>query len=214
MNGLTTVDEARTTNEIFTALAHERRRDALRVLDSLTRAEPAELSTYLAATAADEPPWEITEEAARKVQTTLEHVHLPIMEEAALIEREDGGVTTTSHPVLEDPMLDHVLEHEACDWDAILTSLADEHRRIVLGTLVRTDGPTDWTTLATEVAGHADATVEEVLVTLHHVHLPKLEDAGLAASDADARTATYDGDTALDEEWLVADQDDTPPTVS
>jgi len=94
--------------------------------------------------------------------------------------------------------------------EATLTSVVDPRRRAVLAALQGEQTVVDRRELAEQVAAvendAAPAAVEEdavddVLLTLHHVHLPKLDDAGYLTYDAEEneiepRTAN-DGETSL-----------------
>jgi DNA-binding transcriptional ArsR family regulator len=212
-----TVDVPR--NEVFETLAHERRRAILRILDRLTRAKPEELATHLVAEETDTPLMEVTPIEAEQVRQDLTHVHLPQLEDAGLVTRRERGITTTAHPALQDPKITRLIETDAPDWDAVLTGLADKRRRIALSMLYRHEGPMDRVDLATQVTGKLrgdrkpEISVEAILQNLHHVHLPKLEVAGLVTYDVDAEMATYEGHPDLDEEWLVAGTDDTPRAI-
>ncbi len=219
MNGITEDGVDWSRNDVFQALAHGRRRAALRVLDRVARVRPSELAVHLVAAETDEPLMDVTRQQAERVQADLEHVHLPKLADAGLVTRADGVVRTTRHPALQDPKIEAMIETEAPDWDDVLDALADKHRRIVLTTLYRTDERMSPTDIAIEVAetvrgdGDAAVSVEAVLRDLHHVHLPKLAAAGLVAYDADEETVTYEGHPALDEEWLVVGIDDTPRAI-
>lgn len=72
--------------------------------------------------------------------------------------------------------------------DAMLDVLGNRHRRRVLSALVGCNGPVALTDLAAE-AGDGAAAPQHVRTTLHHVHLPKLDDIGLVEYDAVTRTA-------------------------
>lgn len=73
--------------------------------------------------------------------------------------------------------------------DAIFQMLAAQRRRYALYVLSRHAGPITLADLADEVASLEETTSERVATSLHHVHLPKLDDAGVADYDAEARTA-------------------------
>lgn len=128
----------------------------------------------------------------------LVHTHLPALTEAGLLswDRDRGTVTTTDHPALDDSRLGRVLSAD----DDILECLADERRRTALATLHDYGGRTFRWTLARDVAAQgADRDdVETVLVALHHVHLPKLADAGLVEYDQEAGTVASCGQRTLE----------------
>jgi len=73
----------------------------------------------------------------------------------------------------------------------LLRAIANERRRITLSVLADASTPIDARTVARRVAareGTEDVTtdrIEDVHVSLHHMHLPALADVGLAADDAE-----------------------------
>lgn len=99
------------------------------------------------------------------------------------------------------------MEHDATEHDTgesptgpksrLFDALADGRRRVVVDSLTEADAPMDVRELARRVAarersGAGDApgspppdAVHRVHVSLHHAHLPKLDDAGLVEYDAD-----------------------------
>ncbi|USZ67494.1 hypothetical protein NGM10_12240 [Halorussus salilacus] len=70
--------------------------------------------------------------------------------------------------------------------DAIFELLVTERRRNALYVLYRSPGPLSVSALAEEVAALEGADPERVATALHHVHLPKLADAGVVEYDGDA----------------------------
>jgi len=69
--------------------------------------------------------------------------------------------------------------------DAVFELLAPERRRNALHVLYRRSEPMTMTDLAEEVAALEDAPTERVAAGLHHVHIPKLAEEGVAEYDAD-----------------------------
>lgn len=195
-------------NAVFDALAHRRRRVSLRVLERTDGVTPAELATRVVAAEGDAQGGTRQERDPEAVRVSLEHAHLPKLEAAGLVTRTDEGVTTTRHPALRDRRLGSIVASDAPDVDDVLDCLADERRRILLATLVRNDAPMDRRALAIAVSettwndAEGAASVERVLVDLHHVHIPKLEAAGLVDVD-ESETVAYRGHRALDDEWLT-----------
>jgi len=87
--------------------------------------------------------------------------------------------------------------------EASLTCLADERRREILAVLQQRETPLERRALAEEVAAaEQDATpatvseqaVDRVLLTLHHTHLPKLENAGCLQYDEQQNLITLEGE--------------------
>lgn len=211
-----------TTRPVFEILADERRR---RILDVLVEhpvpvSEEA-LTLHLAAVAQETPPRAISESELQALRADAVHVQLPTLADAGLIEWDEdaGTVTTADHPALRDPKFERILETEAEGWDEVLASLAHRRRRIALSVLVAWEGPMTRADLAREIAtvegddGADDGAVEDLRVSLHHGHLPKLDRAGLVAYDADDGTVSYEGHPALPDEWLDVHGDETPGSV-
>lgn len=215
-----TGEQSRTArNDVFDALAHRRRRTVLRILDRVTRARTEELATHLVADETGAALMDVTRAEVEPVLLDLQHVHLPALTNAGLVAREDETVARTQHPSLRDPKIDEMIDTDAPGWDDVLRSLGDKRRRVILSALFMRGGPMDRTDLAAEVAARVrhdedgDLSVESTLLDLHHVHVPKLENAGLVGYDPDEETVSYEGHPALDEEWLVAGERDTPRAI-
>lgn len=82
-------------------------------------------------------------------------------------------------------------------YDVLLDLCRDRHRRIVLGTLAEERRTLTLRDLATAVLTNdhndaiteaADEDLEEIRCSLYHVHLPKLESAGLVEHDPERKT--------------------------
>lgn len=81
--------------------------------------------------------------------------------------------------------------------------LANDRRRTTLATLTEVESPIDGETLARYVAeaeleasesGIPEETVERIHASLYHVHLPRLEAAGLVEYDPDRDVVVADAD--------------------
>lgn len=79
--------------------------------------------------------------------------------------------------------------------DDLYDALASERRRRLLRELDGCDGPVGLRALATRLADSAEgsAAASSTLVTLYHVHLPKLVDVGLVDSDDEGVSLTPSG---------------------
>lgn len=129
----------------------------------------------------------------------LRHVDLPKLADAGLVawDEDDGTVTAAAYPPpydgtgLHDSAFGRVDEREDDEGTAVAVNVPEGRRGAVLTILESRNAPQRRDDLAREVAAReADGepsteVVEEVQVTLHHVHLPKLDDAGLIDYDAD-----------------------------
>ncbi|PSP78036.1 hypothetical protein BRC81_08230 [Halobacteriales archaeon QS_1_68_20] len=170
---------------VFDALTSRRRRD---VLAALVSAPSGVRERDLAARLAE------GEASADQnvVRRRLRHRHVPKLADAdlATYDEETGRLALTDHPLLDVPVLQQVLDAEVAD-DAF-DCLASSRRRHVLAVL-RDRGTVDRDELARAVADReADSTADAVAVSLYHVHLPKLADAGLV--DVDDETVALRGD--------------------
>ena len=77
--------------------------------------------------------------------------------------------------------------------DVAFEVLANARRRTTLSYLLRYERRAELEDLAAYVAASETTDVDErAAVTLHHIDLPKLADAGLIRYDADRRTAVAD----------------------
>lgn len=195
-------------NAVLERLIDHRRRRILSVL--LDRSAPMPVEDLAARVAAAEGAGalgDVDPETTERVEIDLYHVHIPALADVDLVEwdREEGTVVTTDHPALADPAFRQFVETEA-DVDGVLDCLSDPRRRRALAVLDE-EGPMTRAELAHEVAteetgGTSSDSFEDVLVGLHHVDLPKLEDAGLVECDPDAETVEYVGHPGVDDRWL------------
>lgn len=196
----------------FRALADARQRRLLAIVRerSPSRISVSEAAARLADDAATSES--MTEDDRREVTTSLYHVHVPLLVEEGLLEHdsENDIVAATDHPAYDDPGLRNVLETAADsneELDALFDALAAERRLVALAVLADRDRSMDLETVAYEIAtretgGQAtDDIVDDVLVDLVHVHRPKLEAAGLIASEEDG--LSFEGHSDLQDGWLA-----------
>lgn len=202
---------------IFACLANGDRRRLLGILfdrrpDSMTRRDLASQFAREENSLADDPDQEV-----RQASADLHHDHLPKLEAAGLIDRDvdRGTVAITDHLAFRDPGIVDAIGNE---WegdpeslDALFGALADGRRRTILDVLSHQFQPIHTETLAREVGAderdvaehEVPATdVEAILVSLRHVHLPTLADAGLIEYDPDDRTVSYEGHPELRVPWM------------
>lgn len=131
------------------------------------------------------------------VQCRLRHVDLPKLAAAELVvwDESEGTVEPADHPALEDERCRRAIGAPD-SWDPTVRAGASERRRTTLALVESGNGSTDRTTLAYEVAiceqgGEVcSEAVDDVAAALHHVHLPKLDHAGLLEYEADDGTVT------------------------
>ncbi|WP_255191352.1 DUF7344 domain-containing protein [Natronobeatus ordinarius] len=202
------------SNTIFTALASEQRRLVIDIVGAQSSpVDERELATYLAARERDIELGDVTREDRRRALATLRHRVLPELEAARLVERRDDGVTMADHPTVGHATIGRLLE--ADPPDDVLRALANGRRRDVYAILTAEGPSIDRRTLARTVAAREydvdpvdvpDQEVEDVLVTLHHVHLPALEDAGLLEYDLEVGRVSFNSHQALEDATLEADE--------
>ncbi|MFC7079662.1 DUF7344 domain-containing protein [Halorussus caseinilyticus] len=95
--------------------------------------------------------------------------------------------------------------------DEIFETLAAERRRNALYVLYRRAEGITLSELAEEIAGAEDADAERVATSLHHVHLPKLADVGVADYDPAAETVRLATDSEPFRRYLTAAEDERRP---
>lgn len=199
---------------VLTTLSDKRRRYIIRLLqDRISPVGLRELATNLAAEEENKPLVDVTQDEVADICADFVHVQLPKLEEADLItwNRETETVETTDNPALQDPKFQQIIDTTDTDWNAVLANLAHRRRRIILSVLKEYDGAMARAELAKVVVAREDGDIqdtqptdaaEDLLVQLHHVHLPKLQQAGLISYNTDEGSASYNGHPALEDEWL------------
>lgn len=196
-------------NELFDCLNDRRRRQLLRLLaDTSESMTERELAERLLVDEKDRSIEDVAEVTIEGVQIQLQHVHLPRLDEADFVDwhQSDGTVDPTEDPVYEDAEFQHLIELDDDEWDAVASTMRDGRLRNVLSVLAASDDGVRRDVLAHKIAAHeADGeswaeAVENVRTELHHVHLPKLDGAGVVEYDVDSGTVTYQGHPA-DDGW-------------
>lgn len=212
-------------NPVLRCLAYARHRLVLQLLSAWTSAVTLdELATHLVADEQDKSLVEVSRFEVQSVRKDLIHRHLPKLDETDLVawDRVDETVDTTNHPALPDPKLQRMLDTDADEWEEVLANLAYRRRRIILSVLKDNDDEMARDELADAVLarersdvgdGGPTGTSDELVAELHHVHLPKLQQANLVAYDPDAGGVTYLSHPELEDEWLDFRVDETPRAI-
>lgn len=142
----------------------------------------------------------VTEERCSRVQVSLVHVHVPMLEDVGVVVREPAGEETTlsltDHPLLETRWVRTLLDGDASlapdRLDAVLETLAPPRRRTICEVLAARRGAVPVRDLAATVAareddrGLADVSSDEcspIATALVHSDLPALADSGLVEYD-------------------------------
>lgn len=172
-----------TLNDVLESLTDRRRVVLAVVLDRPTPVDERDLATRLAAERTGDRPGEVSEEAVRSARIDLRHTHLPALEASDLLEwdRQAETVARTDHLLYEDPQFRRFVNADAdVELEDVGDCLSAARRRRVLAVLDDRDAPLELGALAGAVAEReSDTEASDVATALHHVHLPKLEAAGL-----------------------------------
>lgn len=195
--------------ELMDSLNDRQRRRVLRLLADESQAVPVrELAERLLTVDESTSVEDVAEATIEGVHVRLRHVHLPRLEDARLVDwdRDGGFVEAHDHPEYDDSEVRRLVEMDDEEWDALVDEMTHGRVRKVL-TVLEADGESvRRDVLAHKVAAREangdswGGAVDSVRTALHHVHLPKLEGAGVVDYDADDGTVTYRGPTS-GEEW-------------
>jgi len=180
-------------------LANKRRRTVLEVLERLSPTPREELATHVAAVEADAELSEVSHDAARRVQRTLHHRHLPQLEDAGLVRCPDDVVVAIDSAPVEVWEFVTDIDADELDWDDAARALGNSRCRAVVAALVDVDAPADRERVAATAADrHTDDTtrsedIDRMDRHIHHVTLPKLDDCGLLSYDHRTGTVAHGG---------------------
>lgn len=211
--------EGEALTALFSCLASNLRRHVLGLLyteapASVTREE---LAVSLAAENHGKSREQVTAEERQQALTALDHVHVPQLEDAGLIEQDTEGdtVTLADHPAFQDVGIRAVITGDARadsdSLDALFAALADPRRRAILDVLSRQYQPIQTETLAREVGAREQGTsardvtpedIEQIFMSFRLIHLLKLSEADLIDYNIDEQTVAYAGHPDLRVPWL------------
>lgn len=214
MLGMSSLFRSLLNRRVPSVLADRRSRRVVSFLRSgATPVAERELAAGLVAAEHDTSREAVSDEEVRAVHVGLVHATLPKLEDVDLLtwDREAGSVTPADHRVYGDPAFEPLLDGGA-EWDPVVSTIANRRRAAVVMAFADRVKPVSRQELAAAVRdrdpwdGVAD---DQVLASLHHVHLPALDDAALVAYDAQAGTVTAGDHPLVDR--LLAGVKSTPP---
>lgn len=108
----------------------------------------------------------------------------------------------SNEPQTQKQTSDHI-ERPTLSLDVAFEILADGHRRAVLSYLIQDERRTDLDELATHISAvEPTDTNGQAAATLHHLHLPKLADAGLVNYDGAQQTVVANDSIRVLEPYL------------
>lgn len=180
----------------------DRRRRVLDILLGYSRpARESELAAELADHQTDSSGTD--EQPLKAIRTDLYHVQLPALEAAGLLEwdRDSGFVDTAEHPIYDDSRFRQFVAADA-DLEALVDALTHERRRRLLAALDANDCSMEESSLTRAVAADLEGSENEVKISLHHVDLPKLEDAGLLDRETDGEGVVRLTPSEIEREWF------------
>lgn len=182
---------------VLSALANEHRRAVLRSLNQ-TEGAAMQVSALVDQVAERVLDGESPDDDHRqRVHTALHHIHLPKLEACGMIVRDTEmkpQLSSSGRSAAEMPAvlnMDRVMS-SSIDSDTVLGLCADQHRRIALAVLANEQRSLTRNDLTKAIAKHnhhvpvtemPKERLSEVQISLHHVHLPKIEAAGLVNYD-------------------------------
>lgn len=182
----------------YDTLTSEASRRVLSLLDRQPAPlSPTELAQVLAVDEGTDPA-ELTDDERVRYRIALVHSHLPRLADDGLVDYDGTAAILTDEGVLAVQSLTH---GPTADWDEeLFEAIRTDERRAVLAALTETDdSEVTLTGLAAFVAAAIqsdtvtavdESTLRQVRRSLHHVHLPTLDHAGLVEYDVETRTVT------------------------
>lgn len=185
-------------------LAHcsiQERRVVLEALCDHPECSLSELASRVVARRQGIDPGAVPADARDDATVSLYHNHLQQLTDACLIALDETGdtVTATLVPGLSAEHVRHLITAGDGHWETLGVLLGDPRRERAVSLLAAADDealPLEDLARAiaalerAETESLPEAAVESTRVSLHHVHLPKLENGGLVDYDAERGTVT------------------------
>lgn len=198
------------TEAVMEALADERRRTVLEVLDRLSPTHSEALATHVVAAESGGELSTVPRSAVEQTRLDLHHRQLPKLEDADLVSCSDDSVVSTGDPPVEVWEFVSTVYPDIVDWDPLFSALTDCRCRAVVAALPEVDAVTDQRTLASTAADYyvdgqtTTEDVDEMAAHGHHVTLPKLDDCGILSYNSQSGTVSHGGGREALEPLLCA----------
>lgn len=212
-------DGAPTTSTLLEACTSSQRRT---VLETLAEAGPmtlGELAERVAARRHEVSTDDVAPDEREEVAIGLHHNHLQRLSADDVVEQTGDGMDTTVSlsPGVDPELVRELIGIGEGNWTELSVILGDERRQHVTAALSQADGPLSLEELTAAVASreHEEADGPQpdrgsVRISLHHVHLPKLSEAGVVRYDENGLAQlerlpeAYDADAADDTDAVTA----------
>lgn len=171
------------------------------VLETLSETGPIALESlaeHLVARRRGIPIAEVPDDAHERAVVGLYHTHLQRLSDAGFVEHDGDGeeATVALASAVDADRVRELIETGEGNWTALDVLLSADRRRHVVSLLTTAERTLPLDELAEAVAVLERGDVDEpgaddldsVRISLHHVHLPRLDDAGVVDYDPDERT--------------------------
>ncbi|MCU4924819.1 hypothetical protein OB905_02320 [Halobacteria archaeon AArc-dxtr1] len=196
---------------LYRCLSHPyRRRILATVTETESVVETETLASQLEETNADDAA--ATGHVA--IRTALVHVHLPMLDEADLVDwNRDAGSVSGGNRLPADESSESSRAGSETDWEVIASTLSKRRNQLVLSVVSEASDQIESKTIARQVTqrerseGKQSISAEEVHISLHHHHLPALDDAGLIEYDSETHSVTYRNHPYVEDAWFQVDVD-------
>lgn len=194
------LERSRSDAELLAAAAVPRRRVILATLRDRGKLPVSDLATRVVAREEGISTNEVSGARRDQVLTTLHHKHVPALADTGLVVYEHDEEEPLVGPVIwlaDDPTFDAIEAAFATGRtdEVVGTLLADSVRELIVSLLRERGGSLTIDDLARALAAvertdgcpPSEGAVASAVASLHHVHLPKLDDVGIVEYDADGR---------------------------
>lgn len=168
-----------------------------------------DLAVQLAARESEKQSSEVAEEDVQQLLVDLYHQYLPELQTIGWIDRRPEGIVLTDQfPSEEIESSLPPLQDADRQWEILTTLLARPRRQHIVSILAGQEHPLTLEKLAVrltayeQITGTTDGDDPTLSVTLHHVDLPRLDEAGLIEYDPEEKTITRECDLTQLVDWI------------